>query len=356
MSQTGPGAPGPEDDMDRRLREIADGIAAEATIKEPSHRERAHKQGRLARRRAARGSGQLERKAARRHRIGLAVTWVVVVAVVGAVVSLSVLLKHSGAGDLKPIANGPVPSLTPSQMTAADPFAGSPAESYADGAAGIAVPPAHALSGYPATEVGAADLTVKRMLIAANLDPGTLRGGSPDAFADLLVQDERTQFVQQLDTIGLDKQGYARSTRGWVTSFAPGSTELVGNVIKVHGTMAATTAISAGRHLLRVHADYLFIYPVQRPGEPSTMMRVVVQDIVNVDFARWDDPQGPLEAWWNFAGGGASGARCDVNDGFIHPAFPGGPAEKVTPSGRPVNPYALSPAPRGAGCQATTGT
>jgi hypothetical protein len=346
--------------MDRRLREIAEGIAGEATIKEPSHKERARKPGRLARRRVERQTSQLKRGAGRRERTRTAITWVIVIAVVGTLAGLSMLLRHSaarsGAGDVKPVTNGPVPSLTPRQMTAADPFAGSPAQSYADGAAAIVAPPAQALSGYSAAEVAAAYLTAKRMLVTANLDPETLRGGSPNAFSALLVNQERTFFVKGLNTIGVGKGGYAKSTRGWVTSFAPGSTQFVGNVIKVHGIMAATTAFSGGRHLLRVHADYLFVYPVQRPDEPLTMMRVVVQDVVNVDFAQWDDPGGALEAWWNGESGGAAGSRCDVNDGFIHPAFPNGPADKVRPSGTPINPYSLSAPAHVGGCRATTGT
>ena len=37
--------------------------------------------------------------------------------------------------------------------------------------------------------------------------------------------------------------------------------------------------------------------------------------------------------------GGPAGGRCDVNDGFVHPAFPGGPAENVKPNGPTIDPY-----------------
>ena len=49
--------------------------------------------------------------------------------------------------------------------------------------------------------------------------------------------------------------------------------------------------------------------------------------------------------------------RCDVNDGFIHPAFPSTPPQTAQPTGAPVNPYDQShPPAMSAGCHATTGT
>ena len=269
----------------------------------------------------------------------------------------------SGAGDATAVTNGPTPSLAnplavnPSAPTEGNPFHGSPAASYADGAAGIAIPPAHALPGYPTAQVARAYRIAKRMLVDAGLDAKTLQGGSPQAFANLLTSQQRAFFVKGLDKIGLTRKGFERSTRGWVTSFAPGTTQFDGNVIKVHGLMAATVAKAGQDQLLRVHANYLFVYPVQQPGQPATLMRIVVHGIVNVDFARWDDPQGgPLEAWWSVAAWEVAGGRCDVNDGFIHPQFPHGAPDKVQPSGALVHPYSLTTPPKQRGCGATTGT
>ncbi len=255
--------------------------------------------------------------------------------------------------------HGPVPGLGSSLAdgpTEASPFRGSPAAGYADGAAGIVLPSAHGLPGYPAPQVARAYRIAKRMLIAAGLDTRTLNGGSPDAFASMLPARERAFFVQRLDHIGLSKQGYERSSRGWVTSFAPGTTQFDGHVIKVHGGMGAKVARQGQARLLRVHANFLFVYPVQRPGQPATLMRVVVHGIVNIDFAHWDTPGGPLEPWWNLTAWQVAGGRCDVNDGFIHPQFPQSAPDKVRPSGRPVDPYSLATPPAQAGCGATTGT
>jgi hypothetical protein len=77
----------------------------------------------------------------------------------------------------------------------------------------------------------------------------TLAGGAPDAFANLLIPEQRAQFVAGLDRTGVDAQGLTRSTRPWITSFAPGTTQLVGDVIKVHGIMAGSTGRNGGWHV-----------------------------------------------------------------------------------------------------------
>jgi hypothetical protein len=278
------------------------------------------------------------------------------------------LAKTPGASDTKPVTNGATPSSSPTPSgsaaaaslptpTLADPFLGTPAQSYANGAAGIVIPLAQPVGSYSAAEVAAAYRKTKKLLVAANLNGPTLAGGAPDAFASLLIAQERSYFVAHLDKIGLDSQGYQKSSRAWIVSFAPGTTQLVGNVIKVHGTMAAMVAKNGSTAILRVHADYLFVYAVEQPGQAASLMRVVARDEVNVDFAQWDDPGGPLEAYWSSTSGGVAGVRCDVNDGFAHPEFPNGPPDKVTPTGAPVNPYDQSaPVKRSGGCQPTTGT
>jgi hypothetical protein len=272
---------------------------------------------------------------------------------------------NNAANDTKPVTHGAVPSSPPTVSPPAraagppaDPFAGSPADHYGDGAAGITIPAAVAHGPYSAAEVRAAYASVRKLLIASNLDPATLKGGSPTALANLLTSAQRAYFVQRLDQTGLDSDGYQRSTRGWVASFAPGSTKLIGSVIKVHGTMSAGIGQVNGHEVLRIHLDYVFVYPVEPPGLPADWMRIVDRNYGNVEFATWDDPGGALEAFliqWNE--GGTAGARCDVNDGFIHPQFPNGPASKVKPSGTPVNPYSQSAPPANDNaCHPTTGT
>lgn len=199
---------------------------------------------------------------------------------------------------------------------------------------------------------------MRQPLIAADLNWSTLQGGAPDAFANLLVPQERTDFVRGLDKVGVDKQGYTLSTRQWVSSFAPSSTQFVTRTIKVHGDMTARSAKAdngSGETVLRVQVDYVFVYAVEPPHVPAEWMRVVAQASGPVDFATWDDPGGALEPWVNFANAPA-GIRCGIGDGYIHPDFPNSAPDKVQPSGPTINPYSLSTTGPATSCETTTGT
>ena len=288
----------------------------------------------------------------------------------GAAVGIIKLAKQppkAPAADDTPVRNGPTPSSQATGFnapntsfapaaTVAAPFLGTPAQSYANGAVGIVIPPAHPVGIYSAAQVAAAYRITKKMLIAANLNGPTLAGQAPNAFAKLLIPQQRSFFVDRLDNTGVTSKGVLRSTRYWVTSFAPGTTQLVGNVIKVHGTMRASAGKNGSYNVVQITADYLFVYAVERPDQPSTLMRVVVRDVVDNEVATYGDPGGALEPWW-VSGGAVSGELCGINDGFVHPDFPSGPPGKVRPTGAPVNPYDQStPLPAGGGCRAVQRT
>lgn len=365
MAETGHRDSGAGDPLSQEFDER---FAAAARFREPSAAERARKQGRLARRRRdrlARRYAAITGERPHRAAVRTALTLLLFAGVLGAVGGvLYVDLTHPApparaSATASPAATGAASrrATPPAGFSPAGPFAGSPAESFADGAAGIVPPAPHTVGRYPAAQVGRAYATVKEMLAAAHLNIRTLMGGAPTAFARLLAAPERRQFYQYLNRTGVARQGWVRSTRSWVTSFAPGSTQLVTGVIKVHGSMRAVPAtVSGGRPVLRVKADYLFVYAVQRPGMPGTGMRIVERDVVWVDFAHWDRAGGPLEPWWTPEGGGPAGSRCDVNDGYIHPGFPGSVPDRTRASGKPVNPYDQSVSPRHKGCQLITGT
>src|SRR5215472_2762820 len=273
------------------------------------------------------------------------------------------LSGHRAANqDDTPVTNGTTraaqPTVTPVLFNPADPFAGTPAAGYADGADGILIPAAHAVGGYSATQVRAAYREVRRILIAAHLNRSVLAGRSPTAFASLLIQEQRSWFDRNLDKQGIDRHGNARSSRTWLTSFAPGTTDLIGAVIKVHGRMTAAAQGSGNSRVLSIRADYLFVYPVQQAGgDASTRIRIVARTVLTVQFATWNDPGGPLQPWVSDVLGGPAGGICGINDGFVHPAFPGGPQSPVQPFGAPISPYdQSSPPSTHRGCQSITGT
>jgi hypothetical protein len=357
MADSGHHGAGDEDPL---LREFNEVLATQARFTEPSAAERARKPGWRARRRLARSA----RRAARAPHLGRGhavvttlLTGLVLLVLAGVWIVIPRLIHHGAAGTPVP------PSVRPTVLAApplaglpADPFAGSPADGFAAGAAGLVPPAPHAVGGYSRAQVRRAYLTVQRLLTAADLNQATLLGGSPRAFARLLTRQQRRIFTRHLARTGLTSRGASRSTRAWVASFAPGSVQFAGNVIKVHGTMRATAATTSPGpvHVLRVTVDYLFVYAVERPGMPSTRTRVILRDTRYIDFGHWDSLSGPLQPWWDVHPS-VAGVQCASTDGYLHTDFRQAPDGRARPTGAPVDPYNQS-APPPPGCRTVTRT
>ena len=242
----------------------------------------------------------------------------------------------------------------------ADPFTGTPADHWANGAAGIVPPAAAAIGPYTKAQVASAYKTTRKLLIAANLDKQTLLGGAPTAFADLLTGPQKAWFTGGLNKQGLDKQGVQLSTRTLVMSFAPGSAQLIGDAIRVNGTMHAK-AVNKNGWELDVSVDYLFVYPIEPPHRPGDWMRVVNEVVWTVAFANWQGSGSSFAPWVNSTSsrGGVSGADCGATDGYSHPDYPVNTVpstqSSASPSGSPINPYVAGQTMNGT-CQQTTGT
>ena len=239
----------------------------------------------------------------------------------------------------------------------ADPFTGTPADHWADGAAGIVLPAAEPIGPYTKAQVKYAYQTTRKLLIAANLDKQTLLGGTPAAFAALLTSQQRAKFLGGLNKAGLDKQGYPLSTRAWVMSFPPGKAQLIGSVIKVRGSMRAKAVRNSnGSDELDVRLDYLFVYPIEPPHQPGDWMRVVAEDQWEVQFADWQGTAASFAPWVD-GGGSVSGVDCGTPDGYQHPAYPVQAAAQPTasPTGTAVDPYVMGQPGSGL-CRPTTGT
>jgi hypothetical protein len=385
----GKGGHQPEDEFDRALRALTEGTAGEARFKELSAAERAKAGAEAVK--AARKQAEARARAAKaerkqagprgkrldaarppRTRGGRARVIVAVVAafaLAGTGLFTLQRLSHPVAGvgaDSRVAASGPRPpdtavSLpTPSPAVApgppADPFAGTPADQWANGASGIVIPAAEPAGTFTTAQVAAAYATTRELLIAQNLDPATLAGGAPTAFADLLRPAQRKQFLAGLGKVGFARNGSVLSTRAWVSSFAPGSTVLLGHLIKVHGTMSASAVLAQGKPVLDINVNYRFVYPVAPPRAQGNWIRVVGQVPGVVQFDTWNDPGGPLQPWV-YAVPSHAGVRCDLPDGYDHPQFPSSPPDKVNQTGPPVDPYSMSTAvPRTPGCQRATRT
>jgi hypothetical protein len=289
----------------------------------------------------------------------LIIAIVVVAALYGAAVGLHAVLHSKGLhlGGLHLGAPNPA-SQAPLGFNPAAPFAGSPAATYQNGAAGIVAPPARSYGQFSAAQVAADYATTRQLLIDAHLNLPTLQGGAPLAFEALLATQQRSWFIAHLNATGVSKQGAQQSSRAWVTSFVPGSTELIGDVIKVHGSMTASAARLDGQPAILVHADYLFVYPVEMPGRPGTGLRIVDRAWLEVYFGPWDRPASQQTVpWIEQILGTPVGARCEVARGYVLPYFPGSAPQPQQGHGSVINPYDTStPPPTGGGCHPATGT
>jgi hypothetical protein len=347
-----------EDDMDRLLRELTEGKAGEARFREASAVERAKAAARAAR--LAKKAARRSRRSKSRRTARTALSWAAAIAIFagGGVFAWHYFAgKETGSviGTAAPAEGALSPFKSHAGGPPADPFAGTQADRWADGAAGITVPAAASIGSYTVGQVAAAYATTRKLLIAQNLDRATLLGGSPAAFAHLLITQQRNYFTAGLGKTGLHKDGSAISTRIMVTSFAPGTTALIGNVIKVRGTMTSRESTAQGRAVLDIDVSYHFVYAVEPPYAPADWMRVVMQIGGHVEFAQWQDPGGLLQPWFALTSFQA-GTFCGETDGFIHPDYPSSLPAKVQPSGAPVDPYAVHAKIPPTGCHLVTGT
>lgn len=233
--------------------------------------------------------------------------------------------------------SAPPTSVDPDRPTLSDPFRGSPALQWADGAAGIEVPEAQAAGGMSKEQVADALAKVKQFLITANLDPATLRGERPAAALDLLDPGlEKGPLHLERSLAAPSKENdplhfFSRSD--------PAELKPVGDVVKVRGRMWVEPGEEADR--ARVLVDYTFVYPFvkARPGADQVERSIVRREITFsvADPRKWRATAGKL--WVDSVEVDLSNSGCDVHDGFLHPVFDEDVPTGPTPSGTPVDPY-----------------
>lgn len=294
--------------------------------------------------------------------------------------------QDGGSGAVAPVSQKPVvtqapetaaPTAAPSTEAPQDPtvdqpWAGSPALSWPAGADAIVLPPAQATGTFSQDQVAAQLQTVKKLLVAANLDPATVAGGTPQAALDLMDRQERVKAEA-----ALAHPTDADDPTAWFSRFNPRTAIPVGNVVKVQGH---TTFEGDGDHGLLVHTDYTFVYaltpgpdtyrPSQQSGHPTgapagspsssgsaqsvawlqlsgstPVTREIVrreQDFRFYDPARYDVTAGkPVTAKAQSSFGDN---YCEMGDGWLEPEFPQSDAggDPSPPSGPTSDPYDMS--------------
>ncbi|MER5764142.1 hypothetical protein [Streptomyces sp. NPDC002082] len=233
--------------------------------------------------------------------------------------------------------SAPPTSADPDRPTLSDPFRGSPALQWADGAAGIEVPEAQAVGGMSKEQVADALAKVKQFLVAANLDPATLRGEHPAAALDLLdpkLKQGPDHLEQSLAAPTAENDPLELLTRAKPAELKP-----VGDVVKVRGRMWVEPGQGPGR--ARVLVDYTFVYPFVKatPGADQ-VKRTIVRRAITFSVAdprKWQATEGKL--WLDKVDVELANSACDVHDGFLHPVFDEDAPTGPTPSGTPMDPY-----------------
>jgi hypothetical protein len=229
----------------------------------------------------------------------------------------------------------PPASAAPDTPTLDDPFAGSPAKRWADGAAGIVVPKAKAVGGKSKADVEQALRMTRDLLIDSNLNPATLRGERPEKALGIL--DPKQPDVLSGLKAGLSRPSEKNDPLSMFTRFDPNEVRLVGDVVKTRGRITFKAGEGTA---VAVHADYTFVYPVVRTDGQTEVTRTIVRRVLDLELsdpAKYDITPGKLTVL-NYDRD-AGNSACDSHDGWFHPQFPSDAPTSAPPSGPTTDPY-----------------
>ncbi|WP_240351300.1 hypothetical protein [Streptomyces olivoreticuli] len=220
--------------------------------------------------------------------------------------------------------------------TLSRPFAGSPAEQYADGAKGIVVPEAAATGAMSKERVATVLELTKDFLIAANLEPATIRGDRPAAALALL--DPQQDDVSTMVTTALDKPDREHDPLKLFSRFDKNEVRMVGETVKTRGRM--TFKEDADGSVI-IHTDYTFVYPLTKRAQDSQeVARTIVRRVLDIsilDPARFKVTPGKLT--FRSFNVDIGNSACNTYDGVLHPGFPSSRPEASEPTGPAVDPY-----------------
>jgi hypothetical protein len=221
----------------------------------------------------------------------------------------------------------PPAGTAPETPTLDEPFAGSPALRWADGAAGIVPPKATAVAGLSKSQVELALQQTRKLLVNANLDPKTLRGERPRA-ALAVLDPKQPEMLDDLNR-SLRAPDEDDDPLRMFSRFDPADVELVGDVVKTRGRMTVGKGDQGG---VAVHADYTFVYPLVRTDGSTEVTRTIVRRVLDVELpdpARYRVTPGKLNVLRYDVDSGNS--ACGVYDGYLHPQF-----NSADPTGEPA--------------------
>jgi hypothetical protein len=240
-----------------------------------------------------------------------------------AVIALLIGVFRPGEGDPAPSPAAAPTAIKPVDL--AEPFHGTPADGWADGAAAIIAPQAAALGEYSAEQVADAYARARAAVIAARLDRRVLEGGDVEPLLGLFAPDDQ-EGMRPLFAGGRDDEAGLLATR------VARGTKLLPVEPKVSGSM---TAQVKGPGELVVHTDYVFAYAffTDRPDQLRGPMDIVAVTRVRYDYIFRSGPQFRPEShgmWSGHATGHSYSIACTASrDGFLAPSFTDTPNQRA---------------------------
>ncbi|MEV0261174.1 hypothetical protein AB0I49_07505 [Streptomyces sp. NPDC050617] len=228
----------------------------------------------------------------------------------------------------------PPAAVAAQRPTLDEPFRGSPAARWSDGAAGIDMPAARATGWLNREQVARALDRSRDFLVASSLDSGVLRGERPDKAIELI--NPHQDDVQHYLLTAFHSPGRKNDPLTLFSRFDKSKVRLVGDVVKTRGRI---TFHEGKRGALEVTADVTYVYPVTRAGggDGGEVVRTIVR---RETVMSWDDPARVHTEPGTFSllsyQADTTNGGCDTYTGYFTPAFS---AERTASGGPETDPY-----------------
>ncbi|MFF1712899.1 hypothetical protein [Streptomyces sp. NPDC058268] len=229
----------------------------------------------------------------------------------------------------------PPPSEAAQRPTKDEPFRGSPAAGWANGAAGITVPKAGAVGWMSEAEVERALDRSRDFLVASSLDRRVLRGERPEKAIALI--NPHQEDVQSILKTAFRSPSEKNDPLLLFSRFRPSRTHLVGDIVKTRGLL---TYREGKRGALQVTADVTYVYPVTRAdadGDDEIVRTIVRRELV----MSWDDPGKVITEPGTFSivsnTFDMTNGGCGAPTGYLTPPF--GTDRRADATGTEMDPY-----------------
>ncbi|MEE1942910.1 hypothetical protein V1L54_26470 [Streptomyces sp. TRM 70361] len=251
-------------------------------------------------------------------------------------------LFGGGSGGSAPLAaestrpDQPPPTEVAARLPTVDqPFRGSPAARWDDGAEGIHLPVPRATGWMSKAQVAQALERTRDFLVASSLDTGVLRGERPGRAIALINPHQRD--VRDYLAAAFREPSRENDPLLLFSRFT-GEVRLVGDVVKTRGRV---TYREGERGAVEVTTDVTYVYPVVRAeaGSDEVARTIVRREVV----MSWDDPAKVITEPGTFSlvsyKMDTTNSGCDTFTGYLTPEFIADRAATDTGDGPAVDPY-----------------